>query len=523
MPQSLPPHPDLEQLRKQAKDLLKSFRAGDADAFRRFRDHHPEARARATERESAAPHTLADAQLVLAREHGFASWPQLREHVETVILNTRSPMEVFKQAFHTDDAALFARLLERHPAIRLRLNEPIGPFDSPPIIHVKSREMLDVFLAAGADLNAKSRWWAGGFGLLHTAPPPVAAHAIGRGAIVDVHAAARLGLAERLKELITADPSLVHARGGDGQTPLHFAASVEIADLLLAHGANLDVRDVDHESTPAQWMLGERTEVARHLVQRGCRTDILLASAVGDLERVRQHLDADPDCIHIRVNEAFFPKSAPRSGGTIYQWTLGRDVSASDVAQKFDRPEVLRLLLSRSPAEARLVPLVVANDLAAVQELLAADPGLLGRVLRQRARALPDAARDNQFDAVQRLLVAGWPVNALGQHQGTALHWAAFHGNREMTEVLLAYQPELDRPDADHRAPPVGWATFGSEHGWHRATGDFPGVVDALLRAGARPPAQLAGTPEVRAMLRRHGVPEQVAKAPHRGAGYSPR
>jgi len=41
---------------------------------------------------------------------------------------------------------------------------------------------------------------------------------------------------------------LVHARGGDGQTPLHFASTVEIAEFLLAHGAAIDARDVDHEA-----------------------------------------------------------------------------------------------------------------------------------------------------------------------------------------------------------------------------------------------------------------------------------
>ena len=67
-------------------------------------------------------------------------------------------------------------------------------------------------LAAGADINAKSRWWAGGFGLLHNAPPELAAYAIERGAVVDVHAAARLGLMDRLRELVLADPALVPLR-----------------------------------------------------------------------------------------------------------------------------------------------------------------------------------------------------------------------------------------------------------------------------------------------------------------------
>ena len=315
MSKPLPARPDLEQLRKQAKDLLKSVQAGHPDALCRFREHHPD-------RSPSSP-SLADAQLVLAREHGFASWPKLKEHVHAVLLDTRDPLELFKDAFHADDAVLFAKLLERYPAIKARLNEPIGPFDSPVIIHAKSRAMLDVLLAAGADINGRSRWWAGGFGVLDSAPPELAAYAIERGAVVDVHAAARLGLTERLRELLEADPSLAHARGGDGQTALHFAANVAIADLLLEHGADPDVRDVDHESTPAQWMLGERTEVARFLVRRGCWTDLLLAAAVGDLALVRRNLDADPACIHLRVDDAHFPKANPRSGGTIYQWTIG--------------------------------------------------------------------------------------------------------------------------------------------------------------------------------------------------------
>ena len=59
--------------------------------------------------------------------------------------------------------------------------------------------MLDVLLEAGADINARSQWWAGGFGVLDLAQPDVATYAIERGATVDAHAAARLGLADTLR------------------------------------------------------------------------------------------------------------------------------------------------------------------------------------------------------------------------------------------------------------------------------------------------------------------------------------
>src|SRR5947209_9839114 len=136
---------------------------------------------------------------------------------------TTGAIEVFKRSMCDNDAARMAQVLEQHPELKARINDPVGPFDSPAIIHARSREMLDVLLVAGADINARSRWWAGSFGLLDTASPELAAYAIQRGAILTPHAAARLGLIDKLRELISANPDLVNARGGDGQTPFHFA------------------------------------------------------------------------------------------------------------------------------------------------------------------------------------------------------------------------------------------------------------------------------------------------------------
>src|SRR5690349_10667576 len=88
-------------------------------------------------------------------------------------------LEPLFTAFREDNAAEVQRLLLENPSLRPMINEPLGPFDSPAIVNVRSREMLDVLLEAGADLNAKSTWWAGGFGLLHGCHPDIAAYAIG--------------------------------------------------------------------------------------------------------------------------------------------------------------------------------------------------------------------------------------------------------------------------------------------------------------------------------------------------------
>jgi hypothetical protein len=114
-------------------------------------------------------------------------------------------VDEIKTAFAADDADRVRAILEHHPQLRTLISEPVGPFDSPAIVNVCSTKMLDVLLDAGADINARSRWWAGGFGLLDSASPDLATYAIERGAMVDGHAAARLGMIDRLRELIAQE------------------------------------------------------------------------------------------------------------------------------------------------------------------------------------------------------------------------------------------------------------------------------------------------------------------------------
>ncbi|QEH38402.1 Ankyrin repeats (3 copies) [Aquisphaera giovannonii] len=420
------------------------------------------------------------------------------------------PAEQLTRAFEADDADRVRELLQGHPGLRARIDDPDGPFDSPAVVRARSRAMLDALLDAGADLNAKSRWWAGGFGILHGASPDVARYAVERGALVDAHAAARLGMTEKLAELVAANPEVVHERGPDGMTPLHLAADVETAAFLLDRGARIDARDVDHESTPAQYMLDNRQDVARYLVSRGCATDLLMAAALGDGGLARKHLDADPGCIRMRVSDEFFPKADPRSGGTIYQWTLGFFLSPHRVARKFGRGDVLELLESRTPPPLKLIEACWAGDEAKARALLAAEPGLVKGLPESDLREVADAARNNDAAAVRLMLECGFPATARGQHGATPLHWAAFHGNAEMARIVLRSRPDLEATDSDFKGTPLGWASHGSENGWHSRTGDYAGTVEALLAAGAKPPAKLQGSPAVREILRRHGVSDEA-------------
>ncbi len=164
MPTELPLHPNLQHLKKQAKALLRDFHQGRPDAIEKF-----------TALRLNVPPKLSDAQHLVARDYGFDSWSKLKERVESLAEKADDPLELAKKAFREDDAATVRQLLKRYPQLRAMVNEPMADFDSQAITHVRSRAMLDVLLEAGADINAKSRWWAGGFGLLDCAKPELAA------------------------------------------------------------------------------------------------------------------------------------------------------------------------------------------------------------------------------------------------------------------------------------------------------------------------------------------------------------
>ncbi len=500
----LPARPNLEHLKKQARLLLRGSLQAQPEAIHRFRE--------AQVQPSTGAPKLADAQHVIAREYGFDNWPNLKVHVGAL---SDDPMEALTAAIKANDATLLRQVLQQYPALKSKLDEPLPDysFDTPALIaavHKENRQMIDALLSAGANINARTKWWAGGFGVLDTSSAELTPYLIERGAYVDVHAAARLGMFDRLRSLVEADAGLVHARGGDGQTPLHFAASIEIAGYLLDHGAEIDARDIDHESTAAQYMAAlwpRRPEVARYLISRGAQTDILMAASVGDLELVRQHLDDDPDSVRINVSERDFPKKNPDSGGCIYIFGFGWTRTAHMLAHQFGHEEVFKLLMQRSGLGLRFAVACEVGDEALAKSLVAKHPDLIAKQPARAFRRIIGAAVRNNARAVGMMLAAGWPANVQGENDQTPLHWAAFHGNAEMVRELLLHHALLEAEEQQFKGTPLRWALYGSEHGWRRDAGDYPHTVEALLLAGAkvpRPVEEIEAPEEVLEVIRRH-------------------
>ena len=305
---------------------------------------------------------LSDAQLVIARGYGFESWAEMKRKIDAL---TKTPVERFTAALHAGDVEGVRELLSNYAEVRAVINDPISWFDSRPVARAtKNLPLLDVLLSYGADLNLKSAWWAGGFGLLeHDITPEEAAPLIARGAVVDIFAAAHLGMFDRVRELVERDPSLVHARGGDGKTALHCATTVEIARYLLDHGADIDARDVDHESTAAQYLVRDAPDVTRLLVERGAWFDIFIAVGLRDAALVERCLRDDPDALDHRtwhgkytvVHDGKRPATREEIGdhrGDTYRWVFGHNMSAIDVATQLGYADIVdQLLRHASPAQ----------------------------------------------------------------------------------------------------------------------------------------------------------------------------
>lgn len=499
----LPARPNLEHLKNQAKLLLREALAGESSAVERF----------ATCGVTTSP-KLADALHVLAREYGFKTWPELKLHVE---LGSEDAATALTAAVQSNQAALVRQVLVRHPGLRLRIDDPLPnySFDTPPLLAAvqrQNRAMVEVLLEFGANVNVRSGWWAGSFGALDSADPDLAEYLIARGATVDIHAAARLVKIERVRELLEADPKLVHARGGDGQLPLHFAATVEIAELLLQHGAEIDARDIDHESTAAQYMACTRQmlawrepyrhDVVRYLLSRRATPDILMASAIGDLALVERLLNENPELVRVTASDRDFPKQNPHSGGTIYLYGFGNSKSPHMIAHEFGHRNVFDLLMQRSAPWLRLVQAAEIGDEALVEKIRQTAP--LAKLSDRAARRIVGVALRNNTSALKTLLQSGWPATATLDNNQTALHYAAWHGNLAAVNALLEHGAVVNIFETEHGGSPLAWVLHGSLYSWEKEKGDYPAVAQALLAAGAsipKPERPLEATEEVLAVL----------------------
>lgn len=424
---------------------------------------------------------------------------------------TRAPAERLQDALRHHDAGVLRQALESDPSLREAIDAPVFAFNAPAIVaFARDAAIVDVLLDFGADPNRRSEWWAGPFHALYFARGRAADRLIAAGATLDACAAANLDRVDVLRRMIADNPACVHERGGDGQTPLHFARSRAAIDLLLGAGADIDARDVDHRSTAAEWMLegaqgAGRYDMARYLVDRGASADIFLAAALGLTDRVRAMLEKNPALLGLRIGRGDYDEKPP-SSYHIYFWTIGDSRSPLDVAAQFGHEETVRAMMEFASPLQRLLLACRRGDEQRARELVREHPGIIESMTGDDHRAIADAAWNGDAAAVALMLELGFDPRTPGHDSGTALHCAAWTGSPETVAALLKHRDAralVDIRDAHYDATPLGWCCHGSRYG--NPSHDHAAVARLLIDAGAEPgPNTADASPAVAAVLAAH-------------------
>lgn len=258
--------PNVEQKRKLAKELLRGVKQLDARSAARFTWNHPEFQGQTPQDVFRRGVRLSQAQHVIARESGFASWPKLVEYVARLTSDPNGPEAAFEDAVHAiirGDENQLRRLLQQHPQIATMRSSrhhscvlphylaANGVEDEHQVVPANAPEIARILFAAGADtvVDAETNAYGGGAG----STPLVA--------------------------LVTS----TH--------PHEAGVQAELVRLFYEAGANVD--GLEDDGLPLAMALGFRyPRAARALVDCGARVDNLpAAAAVGSLELVRNYLD----------------------------------------------------------------------------------------------------------------------------------------------------------------------------------------------------------------------------------------
>lgn len=501
--QQLPERPNLEQLKKQAKDLLASARKKNPAALARFRAL-PALEKKTDPELAALDLALHDAQSVVAREFGFPSWNALRDRVEELTLQfdeavaafTRGSLEQrlsraerlltrfpnliadnFHAALAYGDATAVAKHLARDPALATKMS---GPHEWAPLLYVAHSH----WASKNADgLVAVARLLLAHGASADTSYP---LHGNPKEPLPVLWAAAchsrNAGLAQLLLE--------AGANPNDGESVYHAAENGDIAmlDLLAHHGALADGGQGAEPwgNTPLYFILGHYAGLAHDAdVRRGAAW--LLAHGANP-NRVCYPDKSGETPLHVAARhwDAAMIELLAAHGADLH-------------ARRRDGKNALTLaeLNGRTSAAAALRARGVAEELQPDEKFLAA----CMRGDREEALRLRDpkfvAQHAAQFlecgkHAIETMLACGFDIATTGGLGETKLHWAAFHGDAASARLLIAHGAPLDLHDRVHHSPPLGWVDYAENHA-NNPSGDYASIARALLAAGAAipPPAEL--------------------------------
>ena len=501
MSESLPERPDLDQLRRRAKELRDAARSGDPAALQRLSRHL-----------AAAPDnvTLALSQLVVARELGFTSWPRLKAGVEARTSDDQ-PVAAFLAA------CLGGR--RRHAADVIN-GDP----------HVASRDLRAAAVLGEAELVRRALTADPSVALVideERGWPPLLYACYSRWHDVDPERAS--GLAAVVGLLLDAGASPDTNDGGRLRYRSALRGSVEVNNpdvtrVLLERGAHPDPGEPVAEAAAHR-----DHRCLRLLIAHGARVERTwaLGAAVfhDDAEAVSLLLDAlegagaaVPD-----IATETLPEAAGTSSPSVVAALLeagadpttadGDNVSAFRLAVRAGKSDTAKLLQDRgAPDDAtdvdRLLDACINADRQRADGLLADHPDLRGRMDDQDEAVIVACAPRGPAASVRLMLDLGFSPDTR-RFGEVALHGAAYWGNAAVVRVLLDAGADIEARDDRFGGTPLGFATVGSGEQSDQP-GDWVETVTMLIEAGAsidgvwvsgKPPSD-----EVADLLGRFGV-----------------
>jgi hypothetical protein len=455
--------PNLEQYKKQAKELLDDIRSDKPDAIDRLQAHHPHPVKFAEARTSLK---LADAQVVLAREHGFDSWTTFAARIAE-LSGQRSPDTIWREAERAvlaGDVAALERLLRDDEAVLRRA--PRWSW----VGHL-TQDGLGMQRASGAPLDARAiiaakhhfeNWdqFAAFTELRRDAQSPVARFEAAVDAVVT-------GDATALDASLRLDPDLIRAR----------SLRTHRSTLLLYVGSN-GVEGY-RQRTPKN-----AVEIATRLLDAGAEID-----AIGEMYRGTTTLGLVATSVH-PVNtgvqgaliDLLLSRGASLDRAVAPDYTDGRVVNA---CLANGRPEAAEYLAQRG-APLDLEGAAGVGNLSRVTSFFTQDNRLKpDATTYQQKSAFNWACAYGHLPVVEFLLGTGIDIGE--RHRGeTGLHQAALGGHAHIVDLLLARGAPVDVMDETWGTTPLAWALFGCDNKTPEETPQrYYDTIAGLIHAGA--------------------------------------
>ncbi len=527
---SIPQNPSLEFDKKSAKKLLDDARNGDEAALQRLRQHHP----RFAERAATSSLALHDAQLVIAREYGFASWPRWKDFVAsrrldlaeraaelvraacsgnmrkaTTLLAAEPSLSRFDAATAAacgDDRAL-AELLSREPEL---VRRKLGPEGWEPLVYACFSRFLRsdrqraagivrcarLLLEAGADPDAHFYVTEGDHRELQTC----------------LYGAAGIANDADLTALLLAHGATV--KQGDGEVLYHAAEFRDVRCLELVLAAC---------PPPPAWRgplpprLPAPEGIISYCLSRALDFDneaaalLFLQYGADPNQRVPWHDGRSHLHKAAMSGRSLATVSAMLDRGGDFDALDDAGVTPYRYAVRCGHLHLVELFESRGAS--------TETTTAEEQTLAAVLRGAPGATLAgiPAVEVLKRAARKNDVLTLRRLLDAGAGVDEMTDM--TALHDACYVGHLAAAQLLIERGASLSLRNT-YGGNALGTTIYGSENCFDVEGGpgtklreeveprQYAEIVELLLAQGAKAPAHVGGSDAVQEVLRRHGIPD---------------